>query len=278
MQTLLDRGETVAAVTRDAEKADSFRARGARIAVADVHDVDALRRVFRTGRRAFLLNPPADIAGDTDAEESRTAAAIVAALDGSELEMVVAESTYGAQPGDRCGDLSVLHDFEQALARQPIPTSVIRAAYYMSNWDTALTTARDEGVLHSLFPGDFVLPMVAPADLGRVAADLLTGPGGGSRIHHVEGPARYTGRDVAAAFATALDRPVRIEVTPREGWNDAYAALGFSAAAAASYARMTAVTLEDGPAAPDDPIRGNVTLDHYIAALVAGDRGRPAKS
>ena len=32
-----------------------------------VGDPDALRGVFRTGRRAYLLNPPADPATDTDA-------------------------------------------------------------------------------------------------------------------------------------------------------------------------------------------------------------------
>ncbi|TGR60102.1 NmrA family transcriptional regulator, partial [bacterium M00.F.Ca.ET.194.01.1.1] len=93
-------------------------------------------------RRAFLLNPPADPATDTDAEEQKTVAAIVTALAGSGLEKVVAESTYGAQPGEGIGDLSVLYGFEQKLKAQTIPASIIRAAYYMSNWDQALETAR----------------------------------------------------------------------------------------------------------------------------------------
>jgi uncharacterized protein YbjT (DUF2867 family) len=62
-------------------------------------------------------------------------------LDGSGLEKIVAQSTYGAQPGEGKGDLNVLYDLEQALAAQPISVSVIRAAYYMSNWDAALKTA-----------------------------------------------------------------------------------------------------------------------------------------
>ena len=145
VQTLLDQGEVVTAVTHDPGKARAWQDEGAQTAIVDVHDPDALRRVLRAGRRLFLLNPPAAPSTDTDAEERRSLAAILAALKGSGLEKIVAESTYGAQPGERVGDLGVLYEMEQALAAQPIPATIIRAAYYMSNWDALLPTARDQG-------------------------------------------------------------------------------------------------------------------------------------
>jgi uncharacterized protein YbjT (DUF2867 family) len=49
---LLDRGEPVIAVTRDAERAAGLRARGARVAVADVNRIGALREVLSLGTRA----------------------------------------------------------------------------------------------------------------------------------------------------------------------------------------------------------------------------------
>lgn len=171
-ETLLARGEPVAIVTRDAANAASWRQKGAEVAEADVLDTPALRHVLRSGRRAFLLNPPADPAGDIDAEERRTVAAILAALDGSGLEKVVAESTYGAQPGEGIGDLGTLHALEQGLAAQRIPATIQRAAYYMSNWDAQLESAREEGRIMSFFPADFALPMVSPRDLGEAAADF----------------------------------------------------------------------------------------------------------
>lgn len=264
---LLEMGEPVTVVSRNDDARDEWQQRGARLAVADVLDPDALRAVLRQGSRAFLLNPPADPATDTDAQEKRTAHAILAALEGSGLEQVVAESTMGAQPGERLGDLNVLYDFEQGLRRQAIPASIIRAAYYMSNWDAALPAARDEGRLDAMFPADFVLPMVAPQDLGNAAARLLTAPRGERGLHHVEGPARYSANDVAQAFARALGRPVEVAVTPRAKWVDAYRKLGFSQAAAESYARMTAITV-DNPDFPDDTERGGVTLQDYIDALI----------
>jgi uncharacterized protein YbjT (DUF2867 family) len=264
---LLAQRQPVTIVTRNGAGHAGWRERGAQIAVADVADSDALRRIFRTGKRAFLLNPPAPVSTDTDAEESKTVASIVAALEGSGLEKVVAESAYGAQPGRRCGDLSILHDLEQALASQPIPFGIVRAAYYFSNWDSALATARDEGVLHTMFPPDFELPMVAPDDLGRFGAHLLASPIGRIGTHHVEGPERYSSNDVAAAFSAALGKPVRVATAPRERWLQAYREMGFSEAAADSYARMTAATL-DNPFMAEEPVRGFISLPEYIENLV----------
>lgn len=194
---------------------------GAAIAVVDINHRDALRAVFRTGTRAFLLNPPAPTSTDTDVEEHRTLTGIAAALEGSGLEKVVLKSTYGAQPGKRIGDLSVLYDFEQALERQPIPATILRAAYYMSNWDAVLASAR-EGTLPSMFPADLKVPMVAPVDLGKVAARLLQEPPGQSQIHYVEGPDRYSAADVAHAFANMLRHPVEVAVTQRKDWEATY--------------------------------------------------------
>jgi uncharacterized protein YbjT (DUF2867 family) len=271
---LLDRGEPVTVVTRHAERAEPFRRRGATVAVADVHDVPALRAVFRCGRSAFLLMPPAEPATDTVAEERRSVAAIVEALQGVALQHVVVQSTYGAQPGEGIGDLGVLYEFEEGVRATGLHTTVLRAAYYMSNWDMAFESARDQGVVQSFFPGDFALPMAAPADLGRAAARLLAGIGK-PEVHYVEGPQPYTPDDVARAFAEALARDVRTAVTPRESWIDTYRSLGFSPAAAASYARMTEMTLA-GPARPAAPERGPTTLTDYVGTLVRRRRGDSA--
>ena len=264
---LLKRGEPVTIVTRGSAKSDEWERKGALIAVADASDVESLRRVFRQGKRLFLVNPPADPATDTDAEERRTAGAIVAALSGSGVEKIVVQSTYGAQAGERCGDLSTLYALERMVQAQAIPATILRAAYYMSNWDSSLITAQESGVVQSFLPETLELPMVAPHDVGEVAArwlleDARTG------LYHVEGPERYTPGDVSRAFAAALDKPVRLDVTPRDHWRQAFQSLGFSESSAESYARMTAVTVDEPYELPDEPERGNTSLRRYIAELV----------
>ncbi len=270
---LLRRGQAVTIVTRDAGSAREWRAKGASIAEAAVEDVAALRAAFQLGRRAFLLNPPAAVTTDTDVVERRTIACILAALEGSGLEKVVAASTSGAQPGDRIGDLSTLWELEEGLRRQSIPAAVNRGAYYLSNWDGQLNTIRTTGQLSTLFDIDQAIPMVSPRDLGKAAADRLMSGVDDTRVRHVEGPRSYSSRDVADSFSLALGRPVTVEVTPRESWNEAFLALGFSAAAARSYTRMTEVAVDEGFDGADDPIRGVTTLDEHVHGLVAGSAG-----
>ncbi|HJR73071.1 MAG TPA: NmrA family NAD(P)-binding protein [Luteimonas sp.] len=270
VRALLSRNEPVTAVTRNAAHAQDLRMRGAEVAEVDILDAEALRAVFRRGRRAFLLNPPADIATDTDAVERRSVSAILAALEGSGLEKVVAESTYGAQPGHRNGDFGPLYALEQGLAAQSIPATIQRAAYYMSNWDAQLDGVRESGKLQSFFPPDFALPMVSPQDLGETAAGFMTEPADRNGVHYVEGPQRYRIAEVAEAISSVVGRAVEVDALPRSDWRRAYRELGFSEAAAESYERMTAITL-DAAELPDRPVRGRMTLQDYFRTQQSRD-------
>ncbi len=268
VETLLGRGEAVAIITRQANHADAWRAKGAEIIEASVDDIASMRAAFRRGRRAFLLNPPADTSTDTDVVERRTVANILAALEGSGLEKVVAQSTGGAQPGERIGDLSVLWELEQGLQRQSIPAAVNRGAYYMSNWDGFLDVVRTSGQLPTMFAADLPIPMVAPHDLGAAAAERLVSSIEDIGVRYVEGPERYTPTDVTKAFSKALAQPVEVSVIPRDRWKESFLQLGFSEAAADSYTRMTAASVDSGFDMPDDAWRGAITLDRYINDLV----------
>ncbi|SEO92930.1 Uncharacterized conserved protein YbjT, contains NAD(P)-binding and DUF2867 domains [Salinihabitans flavidus] len=267
-RALLDEGQEVTIVTRDARHGEDLKKAGAKVAVANILDVDALRRVFQAGKRAFLLNPPADPSGDTDKEERENVAAIISALNGSGLEKVVAQSTYGAFDGERCGDLTVLHEFERALERQSVPAAINRAGYYMSNWAGMAEPVRESGILPSFFPTELPIPMVAPADLGKVAARRLMSGTDDVGIEYIEGPDRYKTSDVAAAFGEAMDCKVEVQEVPRDALEDTFRDFGFSNEAAASYACMT-YRLIDGKTMPaDEPTRGDVTLEDYLASLL----------
>lgn len=266
---LLARGEAVTVLTRHPDKAGAWADKGAAIMEADAEDVNSLRRAFRQGDRAFLLNPPADPSGDTDATEQRTIANILAALEGSGLEKVVAASTYGAQRGEAIGDLSTLWNFEEGLRSQSIPAAINRGAYYMTNWLGFANAARQTGKLPSMFPGDTEMQMVAPADLAQAAVERLLSRPDDAAVEYVEGPARYTPQDVAQAFAAALGREVTVEVAPREAWEDVFRGVGFSSEAARAYARMTAVSLDSGFDKPALPRRGKIDLKAFIGTTVA---------
>ena len=264
---LLARGDEITVVTRSEHGAARWRARGAHAAVLDVRDVEALRAVFARARRAFVLNPPAEPASDAPREERRTAEAIVAAVRDSGLERVVLQSTYGAQPGEAIGDLAVLYELEQELVGTNVPTSAVRCAYFMSNWDGALESAREEGLVHTLFEPELALPMVAPRDVAALVLRLLTQAELPRPLYYIEGPDRPRVGEVARAFARALGREVALATIPEARWTDALVELGFSPSAAASMAAMSRIVARRAYTLPSDPFRGVTSLESYVHAL-----------
>ncbi|RYZ15898.1 MAG: NAD-dependent epimerase/dehydratase family protein [Sphingobacteriales bacterium] len=267
-ETLLSKGEKVMILTRSQEKGETWKKKGADVAVIDVNDTSALHAVFMQGKRLFLLNPPAMPDSDMFAEEHKTMRSILKALGGTQIEKVVAQSTYGAQPGKGSGDLNTLFDMEQGLDKTGIPATIIRGAYYMTNWDMQLDTAQSKGIIYTMFPAGFMLPMIAPADLGELAAKLLLQPVTETGLYYVEGPQRYSSADVAEAFGEALHKRVEAVEIPESQWTPSLEQLGFSEEAARSMAGMTSTTLHQHFELPDEPYRGKTSLKKYISQLV----------
>ena len=77
-----------------------------------------------------------------------------------------------------------------------------------------------------LQPLDKPVPMVATADIGRTAAELLQETWSGHRVLELEGSQRVTPNEIASTFAHLLGRPVRVEAVPREAWESLFKSQG----------------------------------------------------
>jgi uncharacterized protein YbjT (DUF2867 family) len=147
-------------------------------------------------------------------------------LEAARPEKVVCISTIGAQAKQE-NLLTQLSLMEESLGNLPTPIAFLRPAWFMENcsWDVA--PARDQGVIASfLQPLDKPVPMVATADIGRVAAESLQETWTGRRTIELEGPARATPNEIAAMFAEIFGHPVRAEVVPRETWEQLFKSQG----------------------------------------------------
>ncbi|KXV33197.1 NmrA family NAD(P)-binding protein [Gluconobacter thailandicus] len=258
VKTVLAAGHDVTVVSRRASSASG----GEFSTVAlDVTDTSALRALFQKARRVFVLNPPAAVSGNTDIEERRTVRSILKALQGIRLEKLVVQSTYGAQPGEHCGDLGVLYELEQGARRLDVTVCIVRAAYYMSNWAGLLESAKATGVMKTLLPSAQAFPMVAPEDVGHFAGQMLLSDEGQSGIYNIEGPKAYTPDEVAGVFSDLLGRSVQVESVSQDQWYATYLTNGFSAEAARSYAAMTGLFVHQRYELPVDPHRGPTDLE-----------------
>lgn len=223
---LLADGLEVRAVVRDAAKGEVWAKQGCEVALADVNDQQALQHAFEGTEGVFVLLPPTFDPTPGFPEARKTIATLRAALATAKPAKVVVLSTIGAQ-ATQPNLLNQLQILEQELGTLPMPVAFLRAAWFIENaaWD--VVAARDSGLVPSfLQPLDKRVPMVATADIGRVAAELLRESWTGRRVVELEGPQRISPDMIAESFARLLGRDVAMRIVPRDTWEELFRSQG----------------------------------------------------
>jgi NAD(P)H dehydrogenase (quinone) len=225
-RNLLAAKQPVRGVARDVGKCGAWLQRGCEIVGADINDAVALTAAFRGAEGVFVLVPPNFDPSPDFREAQVIAESLRTALDAARPGRIIYLSTIGAQA--RQPNLLTQHSIiERVLGDLPVPITFLRPGWFMENcsWDVA--PAISGGVIPSfLQPLDKPVPMVATADIGRVAAALLCESWTGHRAVELEGPHRVTPDEIAATFASLLGRPVKMEVVPRETWEALFLSQG----------------------------------------------------
>jgi uncharacterized protein YbjT (DUF2867 family) len=270
-RALLAEGKRPRVVVRDRTKGESWAAQGCEVAIADLDDAETMARAFETAEAAFVMLPPLFDPSPDWREARAMIDTLRTALTRGAPKRVVALSTIGADAG-RPNLLSQLGLLERALSTLAMPVTFLRAAWFMENAAFDLASARDHGVIASyLQPLDRAVPMVATADIGNAIADLLQRDWNGTRIVELESAARVSPAAIAAAFSTALGKPVKAEAVPREKWEAIFREQGMRN----PLPRMQMIDgfnegWIDFADKGANARKGSVSIDSMIAALVQG--------
>lgn len=215
---LLATGQSVRALVRDPARAGVWAARGVDLVPGDVADGEDLRRALAGVRGAYVLVPPHGAHPDPIAHAGEVARAVRDASREAGLERLVLLSSEGAHLPSGTGPIQGLHAAEGILIDAAARVTFLRATYFQENWVSAFGVAREQGVLPSfLADTDRPRPMVATADIGRTAADLLMAPEA-PPVVELKGPRDLTLREVASIVGAALGRSVEPVHPPREAW------------------------------------------------------------
>ncbi len=225
---LLASGNSVRAVVRNEESAQTWKALGAEAALAQIDDANALTTAFADTDGVYVMTPTWFEADDMFAENRRAVAALSQALRAAKPAKVILLSSVGAQHAHGTGAILKLNHMEVAFADIPGVTA-LRAAWFMENFAGLIDGVAATGRFASMLaPLDRPVPMVATKDIGVAVAELLQRGSAAPPIVELEGPRRYTPRDVADAFSSVLGRPVEAEILPLAGWSETYRSWGLS--------------------------------------------------
>ncbi|WP_349369406.1 NAD(P)H-binding protein [Salinarimonas sp.] len=267
-RALLASGRRVRALVRSPEKARAWAAQGVEIVTGDVASADDLARAMAGVEGAYLLAPPDYSASGFVARAAAIAGAARAAAEAAGLPRLVFLSSEGAHLPDGTGVIESLHAAEQALAGLRTPHTVLRATYFQENWASVFGLAAAQGVLPTLLTDlDRPQRMVAAADIGRIAAELLTADAPPALVE-LAGPEDPTPRAVAAAIARVVGRLVEPVVPPREAWEGILREAGLGEEGARLLAAMyDGINAERVRFSGDVPLtRGRIGIEETVRA------------
>ncbi|RAV99509.1 NmrA family NAD(P)-binding protein [Pseudochryseolinea flava] len=272
---LLENEQAVKGVTRDEYRAKALRDKGAVPVIADAQNVRALAEGFKRGHTLFAITPETGKDENVIEEGKSLLNCYHQAIVNSDIKAVVGLSSIGAQHEKGTGNLQISHLLENTFNDLAIQKVFIRPAYYYSNWINYLEVAKSTGVLPSFFPPDFELAMVAPEDVGKFAAQVLTDLPDENTIYELEGPRMYTPQAVAHVLSAVLDRDVKVQQIERAEWENVLRDAGFSPDGVKNFVEMTQAVL-DGKTRPEQKgtikIKADTTLEDYFEKLVKNKR------
>jgi len=271
-RTLLDRGANVRVFVRTPAKVAALAAAGAEVVTGDVEDAASVEKALRGASGAYLLLPPDVTSNDLLGRGRRIVASFRAALEKAPVAHVAFLSSVAAQVPSGTGAIQTARVAEQEIGPLAKTRSTfVRAAYFMENLLGFAHPMKNDGVLPVFGGGnEYPFPMVATADIGRVAAEALLGEvPAKNQVVELSGPAEYSFDDAAREASRVLGRPVKATPLPIDAMVPTLTSIGFSANVAGLFREMTEAfgsglaRFEGG----HRTLRGRVELAEVLAAL-----------
>ena len=206
---LLDRGQKVRVVGRNAERLQDHTARGAEVSIADATDGPALTKAFKGADAAYVLVPPDSTSSNYRAFQDRVSDAIAAAVENAGVKKVVALSSFGADKASGTGPVVGLYNLEQKLNQiDGANILYLRAGYFMENIFPQVGVIRLLGSMAGPVRPDLKLPMIATRDIGDAAAEaLVRGDFRGKQTRELQGQRDIDYIEAASVIGQTIGKP-----------------------------------------------------------------------
>jgi uncharacterized protein YbjT (DUF2867 family) len=206
---LLEKGEKVRAIGRDAYKLAELTRLGAESVTANANDVAALIKVFTGATAAYVLLPPRPKEPELLAAGDRMSTAITEAIQAAGVAHVVMLSSIGAQHRAKTGPIQGLHYFEEKLKQVPdLNALFLRPGPFMENFLLLIPLVQSMGFLAGGIDGELKMPMIATRDIGAAAAEaLMKLDFSGFSTRELHGQRDISHKEAATAIGAAIGKP-----------------------------------------------------------------------
>jgi NAD(P)H dehydrogenase (quinone) len=221
VEQLLDAGRSVRVVTRAAERAEHWAARGAEVAVADLGQPESLKAA-NDGVDQVILQLPLQY--DFALHEAYGRNAVDAARTAG-VDLVVFNTSAHVIPEADVHIYRVRQDVVDYLQASGLDSIVLRPTFYMEillgPWIRPGIVGN--GVVAFPLPGDFPMSWVSAWEMAAYSVAALDRPELAGRSFDIGGPEAVSGDEIARQFAELLDNGVSYVAIPPDDYEQALA-------------------------------------------------------
>jgi uncharacterized protein YbjT (DUF2867 family) len=226
---MLDCGEHVTVLTRDAKGVEQFARRGATVYVGDLEDKSFVKDATRGAEILYWATPQAYDQEDLVWFQHQLGRNVARAILSSEIPRVVNISSIGAQHESETGVIKGLREVEQLIDETGTNIVHLRAGYFMENFLFSLPEIRETGKISLPVDGAVERPMIATIDIAVLAANLLCDPEWtGREVREIVGPKYVSFNRAAEIIGEVLERPVEHVTIPPDRARKAMTEMGWS--------------------------------------------------
>lgn len=206
---LLNERHQVTLIARQTEKLEKYRSLGAEIIEGDITDLETLTNAFKNADSAFILLPDNAKAEHTRTYQRGVTSQLIKAIEQSGIKYIVNMSSLGSHLHEGNGIMAGTGEQEVRLNQlEDVNVLHIRSAYFMENFLRTIALVKNKGINGTVAAGDHAIPMVATADVAKIAAGHLANLDFQNKsVHAVMGPRDYTYREFTAIVGKAIGNP-----------------------------------------------------------------------
>lgn len=206
---LLQNGNKVRVVCRDAARAAELKQKGAEVFAGDNLDEKFLNNVFMGADAVYVVLPIDMQAVDYTATQVAHATAIKNAVVNQGIKFVVTLSSVGAHLDKGTGVILGLHKLEELFNEIPnINVRHLRATYFMENTLTQIQAIKNKGAMAGPENGHQKFALVAAKDISQVAYNNLHALDfKGKSVQYVLGERDLSYNEIAEVYGRAIGNP-----------------------------------------------------------------------
>lgn len=214
LRRLVDKGLEVRTFSRDPSKIEAFGL-GVEAVQGDLDQADTIPPAVAGVDKVLIVAGGWDIAGED--------ANVIAAAADAGVGQVVLLSSLGVEAGVASGPFHA--PGEEKLRASGLAWTILRPGFYMANALMWRDTIVGQGVIYEP-TGSGRHALVHPADVGDVAAEVLSSEGHEGKTYELTGPEALSSADCAAELSAALGREISHVDVPDEGFRQGLAEAG----------------------------------------------------